>query len=301
MPANPAVDASRLTALRGPRLETPTTFEECDLSLESLSTERHAPSSRLHAELVNEPCPRRRSSIVRHALHHLGFEWLAYVTMTVRSSGPVPEAFLATYAHRDWAARYFEKALWAADRRHVLAGRSTLPLAWTVDSLAESLNRDVERDSQAMDVLEAMAAHDVRCGLFHALPTPDPHEYAVISLTAPGTSCGWMDDGVVGQAMVLATSLHELVSKATRAGDTNSVMALSSTQRRVLERLCDGHGDKRIAAELGMTTHNVDYHLRALRRRFGARNRVQLAQMATVHFMDSALAGLDCGVEGQVS
>jgi DNA-binding CsgD family transcriptional regulator len=47
-----------------------------------------------------------------------------------------------------------------------------------------------------------------------------------------------------------------------------------------------------------MTTHNVDYHLRALRRRFGARNRVQLAQMATVHFMDSAPGGLDCAAAG---
>lgn len=291
--AKHAVDASGSAT---GRVAVPTTFEEGDLSFESLSTERHASSSRLHAELVNEPCPRRRAAIVRQALHHIGFEWLAYVTMAVRSNGTGPEAFLATYAHRDWAARYFEQSLWTADRRHVLAGRATVPLMWTLDSLAGPLDRRVERDAQALEVLAAMAAHDVRCGLFHALPTPDPHEYAVISLTAPSASRDWMDDGVVGQAMLLATSLHELVSKATHAGDGGSAMALSSTQRRVLERLCDGHGDKRIAAELGMTTHNVDYHLRALRRRFGARNRVQLAQMATVHFMDSAHAGLDCSV-----
>ena len=291
--ANHAVDASGSAIGRA----SPVIFEESDLSLEPLPGEPHVPSSRLHAELVNEPCPRRRAAIVRQALRHIGFEWLAYVTMTVRPNGPAPEAFLATYAHRDWAARYFEQALWAADRRLVLAGRSTVPLMWTLDSLAAPLDRDAGRHAQALEVLAAMAAHDVRCGLFHALPTSDPHEYAVISLTAPSASCDWMDDGVVGQAMLLATSLHELVSKATHAGDDGSTMALSSTQRRVLERLCDGHGDKRIAAELGMTTHNVDYHLRALRRRFGARNRVQLAQMATVHFMDSAHAGLDWRIE----
>jgi DNA-binding CsgD family transcriptional regulator len=282
----------------GRMVEIPASYEECDLSVESLSAERRVPSSRLHAELVKEPCPKRRSAIVRHALQGTGFEWLTCVTMTMRPNGPVPVAYLATYAHRDWATRYFENAMWATDRRHALAARSTIPLMWSLGSLAEPLRADIEGDLRAMDVLEAMAAHDVRSGLFFSLPTPDPHEYGVVSLVARGNSCDWMDDDVLGKAMVLATSLHELVSRATRAGDTTSVMALSSTQRRVLERLCDGHGDKRIAAELGMTTHNVDYHLRALRRRFGARNRVQLAQMATVHFMDSALAGLDGGLEG---
>jgi hypothetical protein len=69
-------------------------------------------------------------------------------------------------------------------------------------------------------VIEAMAAHDVRSGLFFSLPTPDPHECGVAILVARGNSCEWINDDVLGRAMVLATSLHELVSRAARAGDT---------------------------------------------------------------------------------
>jgi DNA-binding CsgD family transcriptional regulator len=41
-----------------------------------------------------------------------------------------------------------------------------------------------------------------------------------------------------------------------------------------------GMGDKEISAALQMSQHNVDYHLRQLRKRFGVRNRMQLVQAA---------------------
>jgi DNA-binding CsgD family transcriptional regulator len=41
--------------------------------------------------------------------------------------------------------------------------------------------------------------------------------------------------------------------------------------------------DKLIASQLNLTLHNVDYHLRRLRKRFGVHNRVQLTQAAMRH------------------
>jgi DNA-binding NarL/FixJ family response regulator len=38
--------------------------------------------------------------------------------------------------------------------------------------------------------------------------------------------------------------------------------------------------DKAIAEQLNMSPHNVDYHLRQLKKKYGAQNRVQLAYMA---------------------
>jgi DNA-binding CsgD family transcriptional regulator len=51
---------------------------------------------------------------------------------------------------------------------------------------------------------------------------------------------------------------------------------LSRTQQDVLRCLVSGMADKEISAHLQLSPHTVDYHLRQLRKRFGARNRVQL-------------------------
>lgn len=271
--------------------------EATDLRVEPRAGMALSPSSGLLGALVDEPCPRRRDAIVREALQATGFEWLAYITMSVRPGGPVPESVLATWSNRGWMTRYLEEPWWPVDRRLVQAVRSTLPLRWSVASQAALLDPDLERDARWRDMLDDMAAHDVRSGVLWALPTLDPHEHAVVSFSSPARSCEWMGDGVLGQAMLCAASLHEWVCRATPASEASAAPTLSATQRRVLQRLCDGHGDKKIAAELGMTTHNVDYHLRSLRRRFGARNRVQLAQMATLHFIDSGLAALDEAVD----
>ena len=267
--------------------------EAAGLRVEPRSGMALSPSSGLLGALVDEHCPRRREAMVREAVQAMGFEWLAYLTMSVRAGGPVPESALATWSNRAWMARYLEEPWWPVDRRLLQAIRSTLPLRWSVASQAALLDPACERDARWREMLDDMAAHEVRSGLLWSLPTSDPHELAVISLCSPARSCEWMDDAVLGQAMVCAASLHEWVCRATPASEANAAPSLSATQRRVLQRLCDGHGDKKIAAELGMTTHNVDYHLRALRRRFGARNRVQLAQMATLHLIDTGLTVLD--------
>ena len=273
----------------------PLPYEEGDLDFDSGSSERQVVSSRLHAELIGQRCPERRAAIVRDALHRIGFEWMTYVTMTLRPTGIAPVTYLATYANRDWASEYFDNGLWSADRRHALVGRSTVPLLWSLETLVDACDVGCEDAGRTARIVASMDAHGVRCGIFCVLPTSSTTEYAIVSLSASDPSCDRIDDAVLGQAMILATSVHEVVGAATprRVAATESVGALSATQRRVLKRLCDGHGDKRIAADLGMTTHNVDYHLRALRRRFGARNRVQLAQMATVHLSDPAVAGND--------
>ena len=52
--------------------------------------------------------------------------------------------------------------------------------------------------------------------------------------------------------------------------------ALTLTQPEVLRCLLRGMADKEISAQLQLSPHTVDYHLRQLRKRFNARNRVQL-------------------------
>ncbi|MHA2941321.1 LuxR C-terminal-related transcriptional regulator [Ralstonia mannitolilytica] len=57
-------------------------------------------------------------------------------------------------------------------------------------------------------------------------------------------------------------------------------------QRQILEFITSGLSDKAIAEQLNMSPHNVDYHLRQLKKKYGAQNRVQLAYMAEPHAHD---------------
>jgi DNA-binding CsgD family transcriptional regulator len=64
--------------------------------------------------------------------------------------------------------------------------------------------------------------------------------------------------------------------EADLPGPVTPLPPLSRTQRDVLRCLVRGMADKEISAHLQLSPHTVDYHLRQLRKRFGARNRVQL-------------------------
>jgi DNA-binding CsgD family transcriptional regulator len=57
-------------------------------------------------------------------------------------------------------------------------------------------------------------------------------------------------------------------------------VSLSELQHAVLKAVVQGQRDKEIAYFLGLSPHNVDYHLRRLRQLFNVRNRVQLINVA---------------------
>ena len=114
----------------------------------------------------------------------------------------------------------------------------------------------------------------------------------VVSLLAGRTGRQWMNDDVIGRALLIACVVAE--SCAARGELANAAQdpmdqVLTPTQRHILECLSQGLSDKVIADRLSMSTHNGDYHLRRLRQRFGARNRVQLAQLAPPSAPESTL------------
>lgn len=60
------------------------------------------------------------------------------------------------------------------------------------------------------------------------------------------------------------------------ACNTPQIAELSDMRRDILRCLADGLSDKEIARRLSLSCYNVNYHLKYLRKRFSARNRVQL-------------------------
>ena len=76
--------------------------------------------------------------------------------------------------------------------------------------------------------------------------------------------------------------MHEFLLNHARipSGGTECKAELSAVQKDILHCLAGGLCDKEIARRLALSSHNVDYHLRQLRKRFSVNNRVQLAKAA---------------------
>jgi len=116
-----------------------------------------------------------------------------------------------------------------------------------------------------------------------ASPAPPGQARRFVSLISRRATMAAPDDAVLGQVLMLALCLeafHAALPDRPADDEPDIGVALSPMQSQILDLLSRGMGDKQIAARLDMSRHNVDYHLRRLRKRFGARNRVQLMQAA---------------------
>ena len=75
-----------------------------------------------------------------------------------------------------------------------------------------------------------------------------------------------------------------------KGGERPDLSELTSQQRRVLELIVDGHANKVIAYELGITESTVKTHVSAILRRFKVHSRTQIV-LAMRHVGDRAIAG----------
>jgi DNA-binding CsgD family transcriptional regulator len=228
----------------------------------------------LVGELLAAAGALERRRVVQGALQSVGFEWMGYGTVAQQHGRAVPTRFFTSYAHPAWLKRYFAQRYHEVDSRHQDAPSSSLPLIWDLDTLAAS-----ERPSgRRRDFLDDFRDSGIRSGVFFRLASPvRAHEHTVISLMSSTPGRGWIVDGVLGRALTLGLSVHEYLSRHVQLPDEVAALGeMSITQQHILEELQQGRSDKEIAYRLHLTMHAVDYHMRQLRRRFAARNRVQL-------------------------
>ena len=86
---------------------------------------------------------------------------------------------------------------------------------------------------------------------------------------------------IVAQALVLGLALHEFLRCSGHdVGKERLHPPMSPVEMEILGALAAGLSDKQIAQRLLTTHHNVDYHLRSIRRKLGAANRSHLAYLA---------------------
>lgn len=222
----------------------------------------------------------QRHRLMHDALQDVGFEWLAYGSVKVSAGRCEPISFFTPFAHPLWTQRYFTQRHHEVDERQRDAAASSLPLVWDI----ADMDQRAAVGGHARRFTDQLCSTGIGSGVLLSLASSTrADERIVISLMARATRRDWIGEGVVGQALVLALSLHEFLSQQVQPALAPAVspwMDMSATQQDILNCLIEGHSDKVIAHRLSMSSHAVDYHMRQLRRRFSARNRVQLVHAA---------------------
>lgn len=264
-----------------------TLYGEADLVL---SSDPHSGGlSRLMRDLLAATSARQREAVVRERLDEMGFEWMGYYTVSPQPGGTVRRAFLTTYAHRDWAKRYFDEHYDDVDPRQVKQPRSSLPLAWDISHLDSCL--DAAPSPRTRRFINELQDAGIYSGVFMRVPAhAQAAEQAVISLESSAPNRRWIGDRVLGDALAFGLSLHDYMSQHVRipaaaASGGNpacgsSAGGLPALQQAVLKHVVHGLTDREIAQQLQVSEHTVDYHLRQLRQRFAVHNRVQLVSAA---------------------
>lgn len=253
-------------------------FDEASVSP---STQRFRPAFGTH--FVDELCTARsaddRSRVVRSVVHMMGFDTLAYATVQRLPTGLEWRSVLTSYISRAWLDRYLNQNYMDVDPRLHAACESASPFVWDLDHLA-ARNRS-PRSEAVQSLLSDMDGQGLRSGLMFGINTAEPDTRAIVSLCCSNPRREGITDGIIGQALVFGLSLHEFFASTDHPGRTvQAEHGLSNTEQQILSCVARGLSDKEIAQRLATSYHNVDYHLRAIRRKLGASNRTHLAYLS---------------------
>jgi DNA-binding CsgD family transcriptional regulator len=220
-----------------------------------------------------------RESLVRAELEALGVDSLEYGKVHWRNGVLEPVSFLTSYADADWLQRYCELRYWEVDGRLQAGAATGAPQWWSVAGELERERAAPLPRPHAIRMLQQLAQAGVASGLTVVLSAPALSQGAVLHFLSRRDDAAWADRQTLAGALLLAVSLHEfIVSHTAPAAAAEMAAGLSALQSRIADCVARGLSDKEVARSLALSRHTVDYHLRVLRSRFKARNRVQLAQ-----------------------
>jgi DNA-binding CsgD family transcriptional regulator len=239
---------------------------------------RNSAAPRLLVQLAGAQCGEERQAIITSAARGLGFERLGYGRVRIIGKEIVHTSMCVPDDDRNWAQVYRERGYEAVDPRVRLTSGSTLPFHWSVANLRKSVNSTwCEATHACLDALENTG---LRSGIVFIMPGPQPGERSLIGLSSSADESQINNEGVMADALMLSFCLHEFCSHYLQwpSDAEHAPTGLSAAQLQVLQGLGRGLSNRELAAELNLSEHGVDYHLRQLRRHFNARNRVELVQ-----------------------
>ncbi|MEQ5842605.1 LuxR family transcriptional regulator [Paraburkholderia acidicola] len=251
------------------------------------------PRSAIADELSDARTPAQRSLLIRTLLGAIGFDWLCYWRLNCVSDTITRAWYVRDYTAPGWPERYIDQRYLEVDPRIAFACRREWPLIWDLATLSATqparddtphTTRSDETATRLKSLLSDAHEAGLRSGITFSLASPSSPQQSVLSLSCANLSRHWISDRIVGQAYALGLALHEyLIDYAgplIARGEPSPHKSISKIQRHILDALVRGLSDRQIAESLHMSTHNVDYHLRLLKKRCGAANRVHLAYLA---------------------
>lgn len=237
-----------------------------------------AGDTRIALHLLGARDHTERLRLVRGMLSVIGFSSLAYVSV----QSPDRQAVRARAHHADlplhFGGAYFEAGYAARDPRLTAVLASDAPLVWDRQWLLQAWRRDGSPGA-LRELFDALEADELHSGLVFGIPAVPAGVRTIISFGSRHLSRVWINDSVLVRALSVGIALHRAEADPA-SGSLPSIEPrddLSDMQLRILACLAGGLSDKQIAQRLQTTSHNVDYHLRRLRRKYGAANRAQLA------------------------
>lgn len=250
-----------------------------------------APASRrpLHAaatpaplsDLLAADSPEARHLVVATLLAEAEHDWLAYGILELAGDRLRPVSLWTAHAQSEWARHYCAQAYHEVDPRLEDAAASSLPCAWTLESL-----HDRAQDTPPRSALRRFVADlgdtGMRSGVMFMLPGEGERRRHVMSLLTHARGPREMAGPLLGRVLALGLCLNEYYTRYSTlpALPEQSTASLTAVQREILGHVARGESDKRIAHHLRISSHAVDYHMRKLRHRFAVHNRVQLAQLS---------------------
>jgi DNA-binding CsgD family transcriptional regulator len=258
-----------------------TLFTEEEIGTPSPVARRATP---VISPLVRFGSAQDRIEFVRQRIKQLGFDSFSYTA--TRTTAHYKTMFVLTsYESQTWLTRYFRERYFELDPRVALASPTGLPFLWNTADMRADLPRAQMRSERLCGLIDMLEATGRKSGILTQMPLPEPELSASLCFNSEIANPRWMTESIVAETLMFAHTIHEFIWTHAKsvigiAPAQQQRVVLSDLQHAVLKAVVQGQRDKEIAYFLGLSPHNVDYHLRRLRQLFKVRNRVQLINVA---------------------
>lgn len=226
-----------------------------------------------------------RSRIVASLLSLTGFTTFAYFALEF-AHDRVQRLFLhEAFTPATWRGEYVERRHFGVDPRTFGARSCNMPMVWDLRTLRDEprLADIAARDADALDDFLHTMRNDGMCnGIMYSMAVPGTRLHAFMSFTSSRSNREWMASTTIEQALSIGLSVHKFASpKLMAVAREHAVHSLTPFEYKLLAGIAEGASDKEIGRRLDTTAHNVDYHLRKLRKRFGVSNRIELTYLTS--------------------
>lgn len=257
----------------------------CNDPKQSGAGERTCPSLGIAASLAGARNAAERSRMVNGLLHLVDFSTFAYFALE-STPGETKRLFLhEAFVPPTYRGEYARQGYHEIDPRTFGARRDNSAMVWDLPHLRErsnEFNADTP-EHEAFDSFLATMREDGMCsGLMFVMGIPGTRLNTFMSFTAPRRSRDWITPATIEQSLSIALSVHAFASpQLSAASRAHTADSLTPFERELLMGIAEGASDKEISRRLDTSAHNVDYHLRKLRKRFCVANRIELTYLAS--------------------